>query len=83
MGCCGNKHVSPVKQPMPQKQETGPFGVFATKDIREARMKTCNSCPEFKPKILHVTSLCKQCGCILEAKTWLRDAECPLKKWAN
>ena len=60
MGCCGGKHNQPMPQQKQVKEETGPFGVFATKEIRDARMKTCNSCPEFKPKILHMISVCQR-----------------------
>lgn len=77
---CGNRAVKQTP-PQPAREERGPFGVFATKEIRDARMKTCNSCPEFKPKILHVMSLCRICSCVLEGKTWLKEQVCPLGKW--
>lgn len=41
------------------------------------RMDMCLVCEHlFKP-----TKNCKKCGCFMEAKTWLKDASCPIKKW--
>jgi hypothetical protein len=45
--------------------------------IREERLNLCLSCEHlFKP-----TNSCKKCGCFVKAKTWLKDAKCPLNKW--
>jgi hypothetical protein len=45
--------------------------------IRERRLDLCLSCEHlFKP-----TDSCKKCGCFVRAKTWLKDAKCPLNKW--
>lgn len=48
---------------------------------REARMETCKACPSFNAK----TSQCKECGCLMVAKTWINGGPglCPLAKWAN
>ena len=43
----------------------------------DERMDICRACPEF----IKLTTQCKQCGCIMKAKTTLINAECPLKKW--
>ena len=46
-------------------------------EVRESRLAICTDCPHlFKP-----TKSCKKCGCFMTAKTWLKDAECPIKKW--
>jgi len=46
-------------------------------DIRDARYDICLGCDRlFKP-----TSTCKECGCFMNRKTWLKDASCPLGKW--
>ncbi len=50
--------------------------------IRAERMTTCKACPAFD----HDSKRCKQCGCFMEAKTWVGgnpDTLCPLKKWAK
>lgn len=49
-------------------------------DIREARMSTCRSCPFFIEK----SKRCSECGCYMEAKTWINadpNLLCPKKKW--
>jgi len=43
------------------------------------RFEICKSCPEF----IKLTTQCKQCGCIMSAKTKLPNAECPLGKWGR
>lgn len=41
------------------------------------RMDICKACPE----LIQLTSQCKKCGCIMNIKTRLEKAECPLGKW--
>lgn len=48
----------------------------APKDLQEARMAICESCPE-----LTTFKRCQQCGCFMVVKTRLRGAHCPLGKW--
>jgi hypothetical protein len=45
--------------------------------IAEERLSICKECPEF----IKATSQCKECGCIMNLKTKLPNASCPLKKW--
>lgn len=49
-------------------------------EIRNKRYDTCKACPAFKPD----SKRCSECGCFMEAKTWVGgdpDMLCPLKKW--
>ena len=51
-------------------------------EIREERYDTCKACPAFIEK----TKRCSECGCFMEAKSWVAgdpDMLCPLKKWSN
>ena len=51
-------------------------------EIREERYDTCKSCPAF----IEDSKRCSECGCFMEAKTWVGgDAKklCPLKKWSR
>ena len=51
-----------------------------SKEIREERYDTCKGCPFFDEK----SKRCKDCGCFMEAKTWVGgdpDMLCPQKKW--
>ena len=48
--------------------------------IRNERYETCKACPAF----MEDSKRCSECGCFMEAKTWVGgnpDALCPLKKW--
>jgi hypothetical protein len=45
--------------------------------IHDERMAICLQCPE----LIKMTKQCKKCGCLMEAKTKLPNAECPLGKW--
>lgn len=52
---------------------------YTSEEIRGARYKTCLGCERlFKP-----TRTCKECGCFMSLKTWLKHAECPLGKWGQ
>lgn len=53
-----------------------------SKEIREERYNTCKGCPAFIAK----SKRCSECGCFMEAKTWVggnKDSLCPLKKWSR
>lgn len=41
------------------------------------RFSICKECPF----LIKLTGQCKKCGCIMAAKTQLKDAECPEHKW--
>lgn len=50
---------------------------YTDKKTRISRFDTCKGCERlFKP-----TKSCKECGCFMALKTWLKDATCPLGKW--
>lgn len=49
-------------------------------EIREERMETCRACPHF----IEESKRCSQCGCFMEAKTWVAAKPsilCPKNKW--
>lgn len=51
-------------------------------EIREERYNTCKACPAF----IEDSKRCSECGCFMEAKTWVggsADMLCPLKKWSR
>lgn len=53
-----------------------------SRQVREERYETCKQCPSFKKD----SKRCAECGCFMEAKTWVGgnpDTLCPLKKWAQ
>ena len=43
----------------------------------ERRMSICQECPS----LLKLTNQCKECGCVMNLKTKLEKATCPLGKW--
>ena len=53
-----------------------------SKEVREERYDTCKACPAFNPD----SKRCAECGCFMEAKTWVGGNPnflCPLKKWSR
>lgn len=53
-----------------------------SEEIRNERYDTCKSCPFF----IEDSKRCSECGCFMEAKTWVGgnpDALCPKKKWSR
>jgi protein-arginine kinase activator protein McsA len=50
---------------------------YATEEEQKNRLDICNSCEFFfKP-----TKQCKKCGCVMSAKTSLKNVTCPIGKW--
>lgn len=45
--------------------------------IAQKRLAICKECPRY----ISSTTQCKECGCIMNLKTKLPNAECPLGKW--
>jgi predicted Zn-ribbon and HTH transcriptional regulator len=54
-----------------------PMTKNAPKDVYDARMEICLSCPE----LIKLTSQCKKCGCFMNLKTKIEAAKCPIGKW--
>jgi hypothetical protein len=51
-----------------------------SQEIRDERMATCKACPFYIPD----QSRCSECGCFMEAKSWVGgnpDMLCPKQKW--
>lgn len=51
-------------------------------EIREERYNICKACPHF----IEESKRCSECGCFMEAKTWLAaDPKmlCPKQKWSR
>lgn len=49
----------------------------ANEELAESRMAICRACPFY----LSLTHQCKKCGCIMNLKTKLKEAKCPVGKW--
>ena len=48
-----------------------------TESVAAKRFEICKQCPEY----IKATHQCKECGCIMNLKTKLPNASCPLHKW--
>jgi hypothetical protein len=48
-------------------------------ELSNKRLAICSSCPEY----VRLTHQCKKCGCIMNLKTKLPHAECPIGKWGS
>ena len=51
-------------------------------EVREERYATCKACPFFDAD----SKRCKDCGCFMEAKTWVGGdpkALCPKQQWSR
>jgi hypothetical protein len=47
--------------------------------VAEGRMAICRECPKF----ISLTTQCLECGCFMNLKTKLPNAECPIHKWGQ
>jgi len=54
-----------------------PEGARVSEEIHQERYDICKSCPEF----ISLTKQCKLCGCLMNQKTKLSAASCPIEKW--
>ncbi|MAH29348.1 MAG: hypothetical protein CL959_01530 [Euryarchaeota archaeon] len=85
-------HKKPVESPSVKAslgQMAGSLGRVAMQgirngrvsaEVREERYAICNHCPAFRKQ----DKRCSECGCFMEAKTWVGgdpDQLCPLQKW--
>lgn len=53
-----------------------------TEEIRNERYDTCKACPFF----IEDSKRCSECGCFMEAKTWIGgdpNTLCPKQKWSR
>lgn len=51
-------------------------------EVRDERWETCQKCPSLIKK----SKRCSECGCFMEAKTWVNGNPktlCPLQKWSR
>ena len=51
-------------------------------EVREERYDICKQCPAF----VEASKRCSECGCFMEAKTWVGGDPkvlCPLEKWSR
>jgi hypothetical protein len=68
--------------PTPYDRPARPWDLFnknlgrVTDTIAAERLAICKTCPE-----LETLDRCKQCGCFMQSKTKLPNANCPLGKW--
>lgn len=57
------------------------FGKVSS-EVRNERFNTCKGCPSF----IEDSKRCSECGCNMQAKTWIGGDPknlCPLQKWAR
>jgi hypothetical protein len=64
--------------------DTRPWDLLTTEsrvsdEIQKERMSICNACPE----LIKLTHQCKKCGCVMNLKTKLKEAVCPIGKWGK
>lgn len=58
------------------------FNGKVSAEIREERYNTCKACPFF----IENSKRCSECGCFMEAKTWVGgdpNSLCPKQKWSR
>ena len=56
-----------------------PTITWAPEEVAQNRMSICKECPSY----LLLTHQCKECGCLMNAKTKMPHATCPLGKWGK
>lgn len=78
-----SEELTPWQQYKKNLGKTRPWDVlnpqtnYVSKDEADRRLKICLSCPE----LIQLTKQCKKCGCLMNVKTKLEKASCPIEKW--
>jgi hypothetical protein len=67
---------------MEQNKETRPWDLlkknnYTDDETANMRLNICLGCEH----LLKNSKICKKCGCFMQAKTKLKLATCPIKKW--
>jgi hypothetical protein len=76
-------YPNPEKTSKDSSRPVRPWDIFnkniekVTDRVQKERMSICLKCP----RLIKSTRQCKECGCFMDAKTRLFEAECPLSKW--
>lgn len=78
----GVKVMNPEKMTDEDHKKVTPLDLlnndnYTTREIRDGRYETCLGCE----RLIRLTRTCKECGCFMSLKTWLKYAECPIGKW--
>lgn len=50
---------------------------YTDRGTRDGRYAACKDCD----RLIGLTKQCRECMCVMPAKTWLKDATCPIGKW--
>jgi hypothetical protein len=50
---------------------------YASEEKSNQRFDICKACP----RLIKLTTQCKECMCIMKIKTKFEAAKCPLEKW--
>lgn len=66
-----NMHMRPVK-PWDLLNKDN----WTMEEVRNKRLEICGECEHFNK-----LRQCDMCHCFMDAKTWLENAFCPLRKW--
>tara|TARA_B100000287_G_C20103009_1_gene571168 strand:- start:142 stop:318 length:177 start_codon:yes stop_codon:yes gene_type:complete len=53
------------------------MNIPVSKAIFKQRINICKQCPSFDPAL----NRCKECGCFLLLKAFIKATKCPLNKW--
>lgn len=69
--------IPELKKPVRPWDIANPNIEHVSDEVQKKRMSVCKKCPFY----IKVTHQCKKCGCIMNLKTKLSDAYCPVGKW--
>lgn len=72
-----------VDNALDKKRQVRPWDIFnknvakVADEVKDQRLAICLECP----RLIKATKQCKECGCFMDVKARLFDADCPLGKW--
>ena len=57
--------------------------MFVAAPVRKERLALCNACDHAVPIPLLTHRRCDLCNCVVELKTTIKAASCPINKWTE
>lgn len=55
--------------------------IIESEKTTQDRRAICQNCEHRKEQTITTVEYCGKCGCIISAKTKIKNAKCPIGKW--
>jgi hypothetical protein len=71
--------IPPIQKPARPWDMLDPNVGRVSEEVQKSRMEICSTCPY----LFKLSKQCRKCGCLMNLKTQLPHASCPINKWGT